>query len=340
MTYSRKGAVDLLTRTPTALFPIALGLVGLGSTFQIGLGVLPFGFMESLGIGLLLLGSLILTLDVCFYLTKLIFARSAVLYDLSRATPANLLAPGFMAAMVIGGALHYFHPLAGGLLWLIATCGHFILLVSFVGHWLTHEYQPKSLNPTWLLPAAGIMTATMSWPGYGPIEWPIFILAVGGALWVMLLPPIFRRVVFEPAFKPQLRPTLFIIAAPFGLMAGAIITLFPDAPAIVPDLLLSGGSFFILVLLFQYKFIARAGTSLSWWATTFPIATLAAGFLRLSSNALDYNLIAGSGLLLLACLTTGFAVIATVQAAWFTSVKTAARTESQIAAMQGREEGL
>ena len=156
----------------------------------------------------------------------------------------------------------------------------------------------------------------------------------------MLLPPIFRRVVFEPAFKPQLRPTLFIIAAPFGLMAGAIITLFPDAPAIVPDLLLSGGSFFILVLLFQYKFIARAGISLSWWATTFPIATLAAGFLRLSSNALDYNLIAGSGLLLLACLTTGFAVIATVQAAWFTSVKTAARTESQIAAMQGREEGL
>jgi len=339
MAYSRTGIFDLLTHSPTALFPIALGLAGLGSAFCFGQTVLPFGFMEALGYGLMGLASVILALDVLLYLIKGIFARSEVIYDLSHATLANLITSGFMAAMVIGGALHNFHPLAGGLLWLIATLGHFMLLVNFVGHWLTDEYKPESLNPTWLLPSAGIMTAAMSWPHYGPIEWPIFILGVGGTLWVMVLPLVFRRVVFEPAFTPQLRPTLFIIAAPFGLMAGAIITLFPNVHAIVPDLLLSGGSFFILVLMFQFRFLARSGISLSWWATTFPIAVLAAGFLRLSGGVVGYNLIAGSVLLLLACLTTGFATIATVRAAWSSCIETLARTERQIAAMQGRELG-
>lgn len=335
MALSISGAVALLSRTPTALFAIALGLAGLGSAMRVASKELAADLLLAFGDSLLVVAAAVLVIDVILYALKLIRSRSAVLEDLTAPTQANLLAPGFMAAMVIGSAWHDTNDI-GGLIWLLASVGHFALLLGFVGRWLTHDFVPENLNPTWFLPAAGIMTSPMTWPGYGPAELPIILLAVGGTLWVMLLPLVFRRIVFEPAVPAILRPTLFIIAAPFGLAAGALITLFPDPQSRIPFALLSGGAFFILVLMTQVRFLSKAGIVLSWWATTFPVATIAAGFFRIDHMKNSISLVIGGGLLALACLTTLMAVLATLQAARHTCVNTVSRTERQISAMQGK----
>jgi len=332
---SLSGAVGLLSRMPTALFPIALGLAGLGGVTHAASDHISSDVLHPLGDSLLMVAATVLTIDIILYLIKLIWSRWAVAEDFAMATRANLLAPGFMAAMVIGGIWHESNPI-GGPIWLIASLGHFVLLLGFVGRWLTHDFIPEDLNPTWFLPAAGIMTSPMTWPGYGPIELPIFLLGVGGMLWVMLLPLVFRRIVFEPAVAPELRPTLFIVAAPFGLMGSAFLTLFPNLSVHASFILLSGGAFFILVLITQIRFLAKAGAALSWWATTFPVATISAGFFGLTAHQDVISLTLAGGLLTLACLTTILAFLATIRVAWHTCVNTVANTEKQIAAMQGR----
>jgi len=335
MALSFSGAGHLLVRIPTALFPIALGLAGLAAVSRVAAPYLNVMLLDALGTGLLLLAGAMLAIDILLYLIKLLRHRSEVAEDISMATRANLLAPGLMAAMVIGGSMA--SDWAGGApLWFAASAGHLLLLLAFVGRWLTHDYAPEELNPTWFLPAAGIMTSAMTWPGYGPIAFPLLTFGAGLMLWVMLLPLVFRRLVFEPAVSPQLRPTLFIVAAPFGLAAGALLTLFPDLPWQPPFLLLSGGAFFITALILQLRFIGAAGITLSWWATTFPVATVAAGFFRVSDVAGPMAYYLGAGLFALAVLTTSFAVIATVRAAWCTCAKTVSRAEAEIEAMQGQ----
>ena len=338
MALSGRGAADLLLRIPTALFPISLGIAGLGSALVIASEPLNQPALQHAGRGLVFGSAFILTLEAVLYGLKVLRNREGVRDDLRAATRANLLAPGFMAAMVIGAALAPLSQL-GGLIWLAASLGHLVLLFTFVGKWLTHDYAPEDLNPTWFLPAAGIMTAPMTWPGIGPAEFPLALFGIGAVLWAMLLPIIFRRLVFEPAVSPELRPTLFIIAAPFGLAANALLTLMPNVDTHWPALLLSGGAFIILTLSAQINFLRRAGISLSWWATTFPIATVAAGLLRLpASDGAFWNYL-GFGLLILAGLTTSLATLATVRSAWCTCAKTVSGTERQIAAMQGGHSG-
>jgi len=335
MALSINGAGSLLVRIPTALFPIALGLAGLAAAAIAAAPWLELEMLSACGVILLALAGGMLVIDVLLYLIKLFRHRDEVAEDISTATRANLLAPGLMAAMVIGGTLS--ESWAGGiLLWLIASVLHLFLLLGFVGRWLTHDYSPSELNPTWFLPAAGIMTSAMTWPDFGPIAFPTLTLGAGLMLWLMLLPLVFRRLVFEPAVAPDLRPTLFIVAAPFGLAAGALVTVFPNAGWQWPFLLLSGGTFFIAALILQIGFIAQAGITLSWWATTFPVAVVATGFLRIGEEAGALAIYLGISLFALAILTTSFAIIATFRAAWCTCAKTVAQTEQQIEAMQGQ----
>lgn len=297
-------------KAPTSLFAIVLGLAGLGATMRVASEQIGIAALLKAGNGLLLIAAVVLLLEVLVYVMKIVRHRSEFAADLSMATRANLLAPGFMAATVLGGVLGQYNPI-GGPIWLCAAVGHLILLLAFVGQWLTRNYDPEELNPTWFMPAAGIMTAPMYWPQYGPAEFPMFLLGTGMTLWVMLLPLVFRRLVFEPAVLPILRPTLFIIGAPFGLLAGALMNMSPDTPEIVAILLLSGGAFFFLVLLSKIRFLMEAGATLGWWATTFPISTVSTGFMRASDNGSDSALWVGLALLALACATTSVAVIAT-----------------------------
>ncbi len=335
MALSISGAGQLLVRIPTALFPIALGLAGLAAVAHVAAPILDSPLLSQAATVLLILAAAMLIVDILLYLLKMLRHRREVAEDISMATRANLLAPGLMAAMVIGGISAEDWP-AGHLVWLAASIGHLLLLLAFVGRWLTHDYAPAELNPTWFLPAAGIMTSALTWPGYGPAAFPISTLGAGLMLWVMLLPLVFRRLVFEPAVSPQLRPTLFIVAAPFGLAAGALLTLFPALAWQGPFVLLSGGTFFIAALVLQWRFIGAAGITLSWWATTFPVAVLASGFLRLTEAAGPIALWLGLSLFALAGLTTSFAVLATIRAAWCTCAKTVARAEADIDAMQGQ----
>ncbi|MEL6257707.1 MAG: hypothetical protein AAFQ67_01445 [Pseudomonadota bacterium] len=337
MAFSVRGAFDLLSEIPTSLFPIALGLAGLGAGLRVAAPVHDAVWLSQAGAGVLIAAGIVLSIDVLLYAAKIFRARDRVAADFAMSTRANLFAPGFMAAMVIGGQFAAVSPL-GGPIWLAASVGHLVLLLRFVGLWLQRDYMSEDLNPTWFLPAAGLMTSALSWPGFGPQAFPVFTFAAGFALWLILLPIVFRRLVFEPALDPVLRPSLFILAAPFGLAAGGLLTLYPSFAIGGAVSLLSAGLFFILALISQPRFISAAGISLTWWATTFPIATVAAGYLRLDDRDLPFVAEVGTALLAFATLTTLVAIVGTGRAALRTCIKTRSAAEHALLALQGRSD--
>lgn len=329
-------SAPIIGRFSTALFPIALGLAGLGAGYLITAQYLHIDVIGSIGKALLVAAMIVLILDSCLYAAKYIRARKAFATEISTATSANLLAPAFMAAMILGANLTNYH-IAGRWIWGAALALHIMLLLRFAGRWIVHAQRPEDLNPTWFLPAAGLMTGAVTWDAGIPVSYGWFVFAAGASLWIMLLPLIFRRLVFEPAFPPRLRPTLFIVAAPFGLAANSILTLAPEAAPAISGTLCFAGSFFILVLLFQPRFLSKAGVSLSWWATTFPVAIVAVGLLRLADlHAWPVAWLA-LGFGGLATMFTIIALIATCSLAWITCFGKREIAQAEIAAMQGKE---
>ena len=337
MALSLKGAVGLLSQTPTALFPISLGFAGLSAAFVAAANVTNSSALLDVSNTLMSAAAFVLVSDLVLYFLKLMRARGAVRSDWEAASSANLIAPGFMSAMVIGSLCVPIHWL-GEAIWLTATLGHLTLIIGFVGRWLSHEFVSDELNPTWFLPAAGIMTAAMTWPDNVPMVVPLISLSIGAVLWLMLLPLVFRRLVFEPPVTPEIRPTLFIIAAPFGLLAGALMTLYPNVSDTAAQILLFAGAFFITVLVSRIRFLGEARITLSWWATTFPISVVSSGFFRIADSMTDLNFFIAILLLIIAILTTVIAIAATVRAAWRTCAKTVSETKKQISAMLGEHQ--
>ncbi|MCG8443712.1 MAG: hypothetical protein MI723_18065 [Caulobacterales bacterium] len=323
-----------LARVPTALFPMALGMAGVGAALRAADARFAVGWLDGVGIAVLTAAGVALVTDALLYAGKLLRAPDAARAEFADPTSANLLAPAFMAAMVIGAQLSSLSPI-GGWLWAAAAAGHGALLIRFVGRWLTHDFPSGALNPTWFLPAAGIMTGSMTAPPFAPDAAVWMMFAAGLVLWIALTPLVLRRVIFEPMLEPALRPSLFIIAAPAGLAANSALNLAPDTP-LPAALLASYGVFVILVLMARPRFLAGAGVSLTWWATTFPTAAVAAAALNVSVRTGDpLAAWAGAALTVCALAFLAIAIAATVRVAWRTRLGSIDTAEREIAAMRG-----
>ena len=336
MAKSKISATELLAQVPTALFPIALGLAGLGGAFQAAAARFESALAYDLGVALIFVAAAVLVLDAFLYLGKYLRAHEHVKADFGNATKANLIAPAFMATMVIGGALAPVSAV-GLWLWAGATVAHLFMLLQYVGRWVTISHDASDLNPTWFLPAAGIMTASMTAPELVPDPPVFFIFATGFSLWLILLPLVVRRAIFEPALPPPLRPSLFIFAAPFGLAANSFMVMVPDIHPLVPAILAFGGAFFILALLARPRFIAAAGMSLAWWGTTFPVATVATSLLKLSAQSGSaFETYLGLATLVFGVACVALAIAATFRVARNTYLGAIDVAEAEIAVMRGQ----
>ncbi|MEZ5341485.1 MAG: hypothetical protein R2706_08555 [Acidimicrobiales bacterium] len=302
-----------LALVSTGLFPISLGLAGVGSTVRRLGDVVDQIWLGTVGTTLLVVAALTLVLDALLYGVKLVRSAMDVRDEIAMATSANLLAPAFMATCILGAELARGHS-SGRWVWGLGALGHVLLLSRFVGRWVVAETAPSELNPTWFLPTAGLMTSAMTWPGVGPDMTGWILFGVGAGLWIMVLPLVFRRVVFEDPLAAPLRPTLFILAAPFGLAGNAMLNLPGIDRSEFATALAGAGCFVVLTLVSRPRFFAAAGVALSWWAMTFPVATVGRVFIEL--HARDPNNLAlgiGAGMLALAAACTGVAVMATVR---------------------------
>ncbi len=280
----------LFARTPPAVFPVILGLLGLGLALRRALGVVG----RDAGIADLLLGALVgLWGFAVLALLAKIARRPGVIWEDLRVMPGRAgLAAAAMGAMASSLALVPVMPdVALALLWL--GLGAQVLLVAL---WLRLMWdlprEARSVDPGWHLLLTGSIVAGLPALAFGQEALAQGLFALGimtaTAVWLASAVQLLRRVPPAP-----LRPMLAIHLSPAALLSVTASGL--NRPELALGFAVLSGLLF-LALVVAGRWIAVAGRSPVWGAFTFPLTAFASALLAL--GGIGVNL--GIGVLILA----------------------------------------
>lgn len=281
------------SRTPPAIFPPVLGLLGLVVALRPGLD--RWGLpreVADLAAGMVLP---LWAFAVCTYTLKLSRRISVIRDDLKVMPSRGGLAAATMGGMVAGGLLSSFAPrLATGLLVVMLTL-HAVLAILTLRTLVALPPEGRAVNPGWHLTFVGFIVAAPAAVSLGlpDLARALFFATLPPALgiWGASLVQLVRRVPPAP-----LRPMLAIHLAPASLLATTASLLGLDLVAAVFAWMALA---IALALFAALRWITSAGVSALWGAFTFPLAA-ASTALMLQGGALGW---AGQGLLVLALVT-------------------------------------
>lgn len=259
----------LFAKTPPAIFPPILGLLGLAGAVRLALGRLGF----DPGPGDFLAGAAVAlwAFATIAYGVKIARRPGVVVEDLrvlpGRSGLAALTMGGMAAAGLVGA---YGAQAAAGLL-LLALAGHAVLAGLLVRLLLGLPPEARAVNPTLHLSFVGFIVAAAPALalGWGWLAEGLFwgTLPVALAIWGLSLRQFARAVPPAP-----LRPLLAIHLAPaalFGTVAGLLGM--PELAAIFAGL----GLVYAILLTAAGRWLLQAGVTAMWGAFTFPLAALA-----------------------------------------------------------------
>lgn len=265
-------------RTPPALFPPVLGLVGLGLAWR--RAEEAFGFGAEIGDLILGAVTLIYLSGLACYIAKLI-KRPGVFQEDLRVLPgrAGLAAMVMTAALLSLVALPIWPWLAKGIL-VIALVLHVVLAGLVVATLVAGPAEQRQVNPVWHLTfvgfiAGGVAAADMGLGGLAtPLLWVTMVVMV--AIYAVSLMQLFRK-----AAPPPLRPLLAIHLAPISLGCTSASLLGFSTLALIFGLV---ACLVLAILLVSARHITVAGFSPFWGAFTFPLAAFSSAMLLLGQG--------------------------------------------------------
>ena len=283
----------LFAQTPPALFPVILGLFGLGLGLRAAVAgaAMPLaGPVEAvLGAVLALWGFAMLALAV-----KIGRRPAVVLEDLKVLPGRAGLAAAGMGVMAAAGVLL---PYAPKLAFAVVLCGlalHLVLALALLWVMARGPKEARGVNPSWHLSFVGFIVAAPVLVRLGQAGLAEAILVVTGlvavAIWGLSLVQLLRRIPPAP-----LRPMLAIHLAPAALIS-------VTAGLLGQSLLATGmagfGAVILLALLASARWLTAAGVTPLWGAFTFPLSAFALALWDLGGLWQQ----AGAVVLLAACL--------------------------------------
>ncbi len=282
--------VALFARTPPAVFPVILGLLGLATALRMAAAQWGTGQeIADLSAGLAMP---VWAFAALAYSVKIVRQISVIADDL-KVMPARAgLAAATMGGMVAAGHLGVFVPEVALALLIVMIALHAALAVLTVRVLLGLPAEARQVNPGWHMTFVGFIVAAPPAAMLGLDELArdllYLTLPVALAIWGISLAQLARRVPPAP-----LRPMLAIHLAPASLFAfTAALTGLPLLSAGFGLLALA----ILLALLASVRWITVSGFSPLWGAFTFPMAAAATALMQ-QVGVLAW---VGQGLLLLA----------------------------------------
>lgn len=267
--------VAAFARTPPAIFPVILGLLGLGLALRRALEALqlPGGLVEAAVGGLLVLwafGWLALAVKIA--------RRPGVLAEDMRVLPgrAGLAAAGMSGMAAAAVLLPYAPGVALGLA-LVSLLLHAALAVVLIAVLLRLPPEAREVNPAWHLAFVGFIVAAvplaqLGWTGLATaILWATMAAAV--AIWAISALQLTRRIPPAP-----LRPLLAIHLAPAALLSQ--VAGYLGMGGLAQGFALIGAAI-LLALVLAGRWVLAAGFSPLWGALTFPLAAYASALILL-----------------------------------------------------------
>ena len=272
----------LFARTPPAIFPSILGLLGLGLAARKGAEVLgldqsPLGGLVEAALG----GLMILWLFAITALFAKILRRVGVLVEDLRVLPGRAgLSAATMSGMAAGAVLVPYAPgLALGLV-VAALVAHGLVALILIATLARMAPEARSVSPVFHLAFVAFILGALPLAQLGAIAAATAIfwatLTVASAIWAVSLLQLLR--INPPA---PLRPFLAIHLAPAALLSRVAGELgFPSLALGLAVL----GMMILLALLAAARWITVAGFSPLWGAFTFPLTAFSAALLTLGGT--------------------------------------------------------
>lgn len=263
----------LFARTPPAIFPSLLGLLGLGLALRTGAAVLgvsgsvPAGLIEAaLGALLILWGFAVVALKVK------VLRRPAVLTEDMRVLPGRSgLASATMSGMAAAAVLLPYAPGLALLLVVASLAAHAVMAAILIVTLARLPPESRNVNPTLHLSFVGFIVGAGPLAALGHVGsatvifWVSAILAL--AIWAASLVQLIRS---EP--PAPLRPLLAIHLAPAALLSLVAVEIGQPLLSLGFTTL---GMVIFLALLAGARWITLSGFSPLWGAFTFPLAAFA-----------------------------------------------------------------
>jgi tellurite resistance protein len=253
-------------RTPPAVFPVILGLLGLGLALRRGLEAagLPSGLAD------LVLGAVAVLwgFAVFAYLAKMARRASVVLEDL-RVLPGRAgLAAMTMGALALAAVVAPMSVPMGRAFLVVGLVGHGLVLLATLRVLWSLSPEARGVTPAFHLTFVGFIVGGLAAPVVGweglarALLWGTMPLAA--VIWGVSAVQLVRRIPPAP-----LRPLLAIHLAPASLFA------LVSAGIGMPDVALGFvvfGTLILLGLIGASRWIAESGFSALWASMTFPLA--------------------------------------------------------------------
>jgi tellurite resistance protein len=269
----------LFAKTPPAIFPPILGLLGLAIAVRIAFQKLgwPAGPAELLaGVAVALWA-----FAAVAYLGKLARRPGVVVEDLRVLPGRSGLAAMTMGGMATATLLAPLAPgVAGGLV-VVALLGHAALAVLLIRLLMSLPPESRQVNPTLHLSLVGFIVAApaavaLGWTG---LATALFWLTLPVALTIWALSALQFTQAVPP---PPLRPLLAIHVAPAALLAtvAGLLGMTGFAAGFVVI-----GAALALALALSGRWLTGAGVTPMWGAFTFPLAALATAMLSVGGLA-------------------------------------------------------
>lgn len=304
-------------RTPPALFPVCLGILGLGLAWrQIG--------SDAVSQVIIALGVMIFGATFLCYAAKVI-RRPSVLAEEMQLPPARgAVSAGSMCWMLVAAILSPFAPSYAVFFCFLGLALHAFYFAFVIAALRRSEAGLSQLMPPMLLPFVGYIVAAISGAELGFTSLSKFLIYLSAPFIFFILAMSVRNVMAGRAALPD-RVGFYIFLAPFSIYGIAAANLW-SAPVFSALVWLS---ILCLVLILPFlRWMLSGGWTPAWGALTFPSSAFA-GLMALAHKAgVVPELVAWAALLIASMIVTYIAV--RTYAFWFQG-KLAIATKAAVA---------
>lgn len=257
---------ELWRSTPPAVFPLCLGVLGMGLAWR--RAALVFSVPSVIGAVVLILGTVMTLFFAISYARKFLARPGILMEDLSVVTARGALPALPMALMLIAAGLAPFGTLAAQLFWFPGLILQFVMLAAVLLAYFRSNLERRATNPLLFLPFCGFLVAPLAGSrlGYDALTSAIFTACL--PVYFVILAGSIKNAMMEPIAHSQ-RAAQVVHLAPISLF-GLIAAMLGHSAEFTVCVFLSG--MLALILLMWSGWISEAGWRPVWGALTFPVA--------------------------------------------------------------------
>lgn len=257
---------------PVMMFAIVMGLSGLTLVFRKAHETLHFSAFIELSLSFLTVAVFIAVLLT--YGIKIIKYTTHVKQEFNHPIRINFFAAISISFILVSMILHPMQKTLSYDLFVMGAVLHAFFTFYTLSFWINKSLEIQHSNPAWFIPIVGNLIVPIGGAGFVDDAVLLYFFSIGIFFWIIMLAIILNRIIFHVQFAQKFMPTLFILIAPpsIGLLSYFKLTHELDMFAYI---LFNLGLFFTLLLLFMYKSFLNIKFFISWWAFTFPLASIA-----------------------------------------------------------------